>query len=144
MQRWRVLADVSPELNDDVPNEALFEDQVLLGGTWRPAYAYVNGNLPLDELAAQSGQRVQYVQGEINVSASGPVGFRWTAPPQTIAWVDSEELPRNAAESAVPLDAGRHKVTLRVEIGESDASAVRLELFKPQGSTAEFSVVDGQ
>jgi putative heme-binding domain-containing protein len=143
MQRWRVLSEVSPELND-VPNEALFEDQVLLGGTWRPAYAHVNGELPLDELAARSGQSVHYVQGEINVSAAGAVGFRWEAPPETVAWVDSEELPRGALQSALELASGRHKVTFRVDIITPGEHVVRLELFKPQGSTAEFSVVDGQ
>ena len=144
MQRWRLLADVSPELNADVPNEAVFEDQVLLGGTWRPAYAHVNGEMPLDEFAVRSGQQVQYVQGELNVSAAGTVGFRWEAPPETVVWVDSAELPRGSAESAVSLEAGRHKVTLRVEMAAAEYPTVRLELFKPGGSSAEFSVVDGQ
>lgn len=142
MQRWRVLVDASPELIEDVPNEAVFEDRVLFGGTWRPAYARVNGELPLDEVAANSGRQVQYVQGEFNVSAAGAVGLRWEAPPETIVWVDSEELPRSATESVLLLEPGRHKVTLRIDT--SAGRGLRLELYRPAGTAAEFSVVDGQ
>jgi hypothetical protein len=84
------------------------------------------------------------VRGEFSVSAAGAVGFRWEAPPETIVWIDSEELPRGAAESVLGLEPGRHKVTLRVDITTPAEPMVHLELFKPQGSTCEFSVVDGQ
>ncbi len=142
MQRWRVLASPSAELLAGPPNETTFEDQVLLSGTWRPAYARVNGELPLDELVQATGQSVLYVQGELNVTAAGTVQFRWDAPPGSVMWIDSEEV--SGPDAVVELSAGRHAATLRVETAENAGQSVRLELIKPTGSSAEFNVVDGQ
>lgn len=143
MQRWRVLADPSAELLEGPPNETTFESQVLLSGVWRPAYARVNGELPLDELVPSGGQPVLYVQGEFNVTAAGAIQFQVDAPPGTVLWIDSEE--QNTVDApVVELAAGRHTATLRIDTAEHAGQSVRLELVKPNGSTAEFNVVDGQ
>lgn len=143
MQRWRVLLSASKELIDDIPNEAAFEDQVLNGGQWGPAYARVNGALPLAELAAATKQPVLYVQGELNVSNAGPVGIRWEAPAGTHVWVGAEAFGAEH-ELSPELAAGRHKVTLRIPEADQPSAEARLELFRVEGSGAEFSVVDGQ
>lgn len=143
MQRWRVLADPSAELLEGPPNETTFEDQVLLSGVWRPAYARVNGELPLDELAQSGGVSVVYVRGEFNVTAAGPIQFQVDAPPGTVLWIDSEQM--NSVDAPVAqLSEGRHAATLRIDAPEFSGHSVRLELVKPNGSTAEFHVVDGR
>ena len=76
MQRWRVLANASPELLADVPNDTTFEDRVLQSGRWIPAYARVDGTLPLHELMQHTKSPVLYLQGEIDVQTAGPVGVR--------------------------------------------------------------------
>lgn len=143
MQRWRVLLSASSELLDNVPNEAAFEDQVLSGGTWGPAYGRVNGALPLDELAAATKQSVLYVQGEVNVSKAGPVGIRWEAPAGTQVWIGAESFGEQR-ELTPDLAAGLHKVTLRIPAADQPGALGRLELFRVQGSGSEFAVVDGQ
>ena len=143
MQRWRVLADPSPELLDGPPNETTFENQVLLSGVWRPAYARVNGELPLDELAQSGGPPVLYVQGEFNVTAAGAIRFKVDAPPGSVLWIDSEQM--NSVDApVVELPEGRHAATLRIDTAAQAGQSVRLELARPSGSTAEFNVVDGQ
>jgi putative heme-binding domain-containing protein len=143
MQRWRVLLALSPELIADVPNEATFEDQVLLSPNWGPAYARVNGVLPLDDLAARTRQTVLYVQGEVNVSKAGDVGIRCDAPPATHLWVDSESFAEQR-ELTVHLEPGIHKITLRVTNGDQPGATAKLELFRVSEGSAEFTTVDGQ
>ncbi|REJ71132.1 MAG: hypothetical protein DWQ29_24170 [Planctomycetota bacterium] len=143
MQRWRVLTDVAPALLEDVPNETVFEDLVLAGGVWAPAYSRVNGELPLAELVRNSGQGVAYVQGEVDVSAAGEIGFRISGPDDTVVWIDSENMG-TVKEFTKLLETGRHSITLRVNAAEVADAAVRLELFRVPESKAEFSVVDGQ
>ena len=143
MQRWRVLLTLSPELIADVPNEATFEDQVLLSPHWGPAYARVNGTLPLDELAARTKQPVLYVQGEVTVSKAGQVGLRCEAPEGTHLWVDAESFAEQR-ELTVNLEPGIHKVTLRIPGADQPVVWTKLELFRVPERSAEFATVDGQ
>ena len=143
MQRWRVLVNASPELLADVPNETTFEDRVLHSGRWLPAYARVDGSLPLAELIEGSGNPVFYLQGEFDVQTAGPVGIRVDSPVETNIWVDSESF-ENRAEFVLTPSKGRHSVTLRIDAGGHEDADIRLELFKPADSTAVFAVVDGQ
>ncbi len=43
----------------------------------------------------------------------------------------------------VSLPAGRHKLTLRVEVSNNEAPELKLELTKPEGSAIQFDVVGG-
>lgn len=144
MQRWRVLKSVPAELAADVPNETTFEDRVLLSRDWEPLYARVDGMLPCEELVPHAGGPVAYVRGEFEVTRAGPVGIRVEATVPYVLWVDADSLAAADGETiVVPVEAGRHSVTLRIDATGRHEGGVRLELFRPEGSPAEFSVVDG-
>jgi len=48
-----------------------------------------------------------------------------------------------AGMMTMELDRGVHRITLRIDTRARMASDLRLELFKPQGSSIEFTVVVG-
>lgn len=141
MQRWRRLVDPAPSLLESVPNEEFFEDLVLGAANWEPVYGRVNGELPLDEVVSRAKQSVVYVQGEVEVSAAGEVGLRLDSTDGVQVWIDDRSLPTDAA--LFPLDKGRHAVTLRIDTERRSSKTLKLELFRPMGSTAQFVVMDG-
>ena len=132
IQRWRLLR--SPPTD---PAKALKVDANL----WQPAYALVPGTLPLDELAAQAGGPVLYLRGEVNVTAAGPVEFRLGSSEGVSAWVDGK--PAEGATFAAELEPGVHALTLRVDTAARRAP-LKVEVVKPEGSSAEFTVVGGR
>jgi putative heme-binding domain-containing protein len=132
IQRWRLLR---PAPSD--PAEALKADASL----WQPAYALVPGTLPLDELAAQAGGAALYLRGEVNVTAAGPVEFRLGSAEGVSAWVDGK--PAEGTTFAAELEPGVHALTLRVDTSARKAP-LKVEVVKPEGSSAEFTVVGGR
>jgi putative heme-binding domain-containing protein len=152
MQRWRVMAGTSESLLNEVPNRLLFEDAVLGGTNWEPAYSRVNGELPLPELAERTGQSVLYVYGEVQVSRGGPVEFRFDSTAGLHLWVGTEDvsLPASQEQSGsdasplvIELEPGVHRVTLRADLTARPSDVLKLELFRPSGARTEFAVVDG-
>ncbi|MEW4529668.1 hypothetical protein [Maioricimonas sp. JC845] len=143
MQRWRVLSPVPESLQSDSANVTVFEDEVLYSTNWLPAYALVNGTLPLDELVAQVKSDVLYVQGEVDVTSAGPIGIRVDSAEGVSLWVDDRDYG-SVAEVTHEFPAGRHKITLRIDTRQRAEPGVKLELFRESGSDAEFTVVDGQ
>lgn len=132
IQRWRLLKPVPSS-----PEEALKSD----AARWLPAYALVPGTVPLDEFAAQAGSPVLYLRGEVNVTAAGTVGFRLASAEGVTAWVDGK--PADGTSFAVDLEPGVHALTLRIDTAARKAP-LKVELVKPEGSSAEFTVVGGR
>ena len=60
----------------------MFRYQVLQTGPdrWTPAYAKVNGSLPLNELTVLTNGKPLYLQGELNVTTGGPIRFSLMPP----------------------------------------------------------------
>lgn len=142
MQRWRVLKQPPPRAVESVPDEELLGDLILAATTWEPAYARVSGELPLPELVARSGAAVVYVQGEVDVSAGGEVLVQLDSTSGLTIWLNDSvvslgETPR------VTIAPGRHMLTLRIDTEARETAALKLELVRAPGSTAQFSVVDG-
>ncbi len=133
IQRWRLLPGPAP----GDPAEALGAD----ASRWQPAYALVPGTLPLEEFAAQAGSAVLYLRGEVNVTAAGPVEFRLGSAEGVSAWVDGKA--RDGAIFAVELEPGIHTLTLRVDTA-ARRGPLKVEVVKPEGSSAEFTVVGGR
>ena len=108
IQRWRVLKPVSAALATSIPDKDLFRDQVLKAepGRWTTAYAKVAGALPLDELTAQTGSKVLYLQGEINVSNAGPIRVQLDSAEGVRFWVD-RRTGSQPMRTALVDDAGR-------------------------------------
>ncbi|CAN5824133.1 hypothetical protein BH23PLA1_BH23PLA1_31380 [soil metagenome] len=141
IQRWRVLQS-PPEGSAD---EATLREEVLGAddSRWEPAYARVSGLLPLDELIHEDGPEVLYLKGEIELTTAGELGFRLNAAEGVQLWLGEESVP--AAESfTAELPPGRHALTLQVDPTRFPAEGVRVELFWPEGSQAEFAVVRGR
>ncbi len=142
MQRWKLLTETPQELIDEVPTLSSFEDLVLRSKSWLSVYAKVNGELPLDELITQTSQPVVYVQGELNVSNGGTIQGTLNSAEGIQLWLDDEQLESGAMFEKT-LGAGVHTVTLRIDSNARQAGAVKLEFNRPNGSKAEFAVVDG-
>jgi putative heme-binding domain-containing protein len=146
IQRWRVLKPVPESLTVVIPDKALFRDQIKKSepGRWTMAYAKVGGALPLDELTVLTSGKVLYLQGEINVSSAGPVRIQLDSSLGVAFWVDDDEAPSDRVEFVTTLAAGRHTITLRVDTRERLLPEIKVEVTKPGGSPAEFTVVGGR
>lgn len=147
IQRWRVLKNVPSELAQiEVTNLENVRTFLTEAGedAFVPAYAQVNGVLPLAELSPTPEKpTVLYLRGEIDVTAGGQVGFRYTTDAKVTAWVDGS-LFEGQSEFTTELAEGRHKVTLRVVTQGKPGEGLMLEVFPPAGSTANFAVVGGE
>jgi putative heme-binding domain-containing protein len=145
IQRWRFLKGVPAPLASAIPGPADLKTQVLDADPdrWLPAYGKVGGGLPLDELLADAGSKVVFVQGEIVATNPGPITFRFNSARGLQAWLDDKPL---AAEPTVtvPLAVGRHKLTLRLDTANRPERDVKVEVVKPDDSAVEFTVVGGR
>jgi putative heme-binding domain-containing protein len=142
LQRWRVLKNAPAPVLERVPDEEILGDLVLAAKTWESAYARVNGDLPLNELVARSGQPVVYVQGELNVTAAGAAQLRLDDPSGVNVWLDDTDVTLDG-DPQVELTPGLHTVTLRIDTKQRPSATVRLEILRPSGTKAQFTVVDG-
>ncbi len=111
---------------------------------WDVAYAKADGSLPLDDAVAKSGGTVVYLQGAIDVSAAGPVKIQADSAQGLHFWVDDLQAESGSPTLTTPLSPGRHSITLRVETAARPTRLVRVEVAKPAGSLAEFTVVGGR
>jgi putative heme-binding domain-containing protein len=145
IQRWKVLKPVPESLSASLPGKDQFRAQILEAdpGRWLISYAKVAGSLPLDELIAQTGGKVLYVQGEIQVSAAGPIHVQLDSDDGTRFWVDGELAPLGAPAHLADLSAGRHALTLRIDTTARKSREIKVEVTKAAGSPAEFTVVGG-
>lgn len=147
IQRWRVLKPVPQRLADAVPDAETLREQVLEAPAdrWVTVYARVSGSLPLAEVARACGEpRALYVQGELNVTAHGTIRIEPAYPEAIRFWVDDLPAPAGTREFTTSVTVGRHLITVRVETAERSHQEVRLTVDKPEGSTAEFTVVGGK
>jgi putative heme-binding domain-containing protein len=146
IQRWKVLKPVSEALSGSIPDKELFRDQVLQSepSRWVASYGKVAGSLPLEELTVTAGSKVLYLQGEMNVSSAGPICAQLDSAAGVRFWIDDEPAPPAAPALVANLAAGRHTVTLRVDTAARSSHDVKVEVTRPTGSPAEFSVVGGR
>jgi putative heme-binding domain-containing protein len=145
IQRWKVLKPVPESLSASLPGKDQLRDQVLEAdpGRWLISYAKVAGSLPLDELTTQTGGKLLYVQGEIQVSSAGPIRVQLDSADGIRLWVDAELTPPGAHAQVADLTAGRHALTLRIDTAARKSREIKVEVTKPTGSPAEFTVVGG-
>jgi putative heme-binding domain-containing protein len=146
IQRWRVLQAVPGPLAVPHPDPAALRDHVLSAapGRWATLYARVAGSLPLDDAIAQAGSKILFLQGELNVTAGGPIRLRLDSRAGIDLWLDDQACPAGAQEWIATVTPGRHAVTLRVDTAKRPARAVTVEVDKPTDSPAEFTVIGGR
>ena len=133
VQRWRVLA--GPAEGPSTP-PAADDDR------WSPAYARVSGDLPLGPLESISGGPTLLLKGEVDLAVAGAITFRIDEAEGVRAWVDGKSVEGGSTISA-DLDRGRHALVLRVDTAAHPGDTLRVEVGKPDGSPAEFTVVGG-
>ncbi len=144
IQYWKKLRDVPPNLREDVPNREVIREAILGAPpeAWEAAYALVDGKLPLEELRKSDQPKVLYLQGEVQVNQAGAVEVAVESSEPVSFWIDEDGYEKQS-RATVPLGVGRHRITLRVVVGDRPAPTVRVELHKPVGSKAAFEIVHG-
>ena len=145
IQRWRLLKEPGKELTGDLPNVEIVREFVLDAppSAWTTVYGTVGGALPLDEIKLAPGSTVAYLQGELEVTEPGVVAFNIDSTEPTSVWIDAEPFD-DQKKIEKNLSTGRHSVTVRVQLSSGQAApAIKIELAKPSGSSAQFSVVNG-
>lgn len=145
IQRWRVLKPVPEAVRNSVPDPETFRKEVLGAESdhWLPAYGKVAGGLPLDEMTALVGSPVVYVQGELEVTAPGLVAFRLDSAEGLHGWLDDQPVSTGKSFTS-ELTKGRHTITLRLDASRRRSKEVKVELSRPEGSAAEFTVIGGR
>jgi putative heme-binding domain-containing protein len=145
IQRWRFLKPVPESVATTLPDKDQLRDHILDAnpGHWLVSYAKVAGALPLDELTTQTGSKVLYLQGEIQVSSAGPIRFQLDSTDGIHLWVDSELAQLDTSSHVAVLSAGRHAIVLRIDTAARKSREIKVEVTKPSGSPAEFTVVGG-
>ena len=144
IQRWRVMMKPPKELTDEVPHLEHIR-QFVIGSQptdWTVAYGKVAGVLPLEELRLGKTSTVLILQGEVQVNEAGTVGFKVQSTENVQTWIDTEAF-ESKTDIELPLDAGRHTVTVRVEVSNREAPELKVDVVKPSTSTAQFEVVGG-
>jgi putative heme-binding domain-containing protein len=143
IQRWRVLREISSELAAEVPNVETVRVALLDSkpDAWKPAYANANGFLPLAELAPERPV-VVYLQGELQVSEAGLVAIEIASTEPFDCWLDAEPFG-GQKQLHRELAAGKHTITLRVQVGTVMEPEIKVEIIRPEGSTAQFVPVGG-
>lgn len=144
IQRWRVLRDPSAELTMGVPNVEQIREYVLdlPAEDWQSVYAKVSGELPLDEVRKKQSGDVLYLMGEVAVTVAGPVRLKIESTDKFMLWVDATPF-EGQSEVVTELSEGRHKLIFRIEKSESESPKIRVQLTKPEESSAQFDVVGG-
>lgn len=147
IQRWRVLRSVSAGVAESRPESETLPDPVLHAPPerWGTVYARVSGVLPLDEAAAVAGGgKVFFLRGEIDATAAGVVRISPRDPVGIRFWLDNLAAPLGTGEFTTTVTPGRHAITVRVDSDERKRNELRIEVDKPAGSRAEFTVVGGK
>ncbi len=138
-QRYRAL---KPIPGDD---EVEFRSRVMDApdDQWTPAYAKVDGSLPLDEIKSPPGKPL-YLRAEIEASTAGPVELVLDSAQGVTLWANDEPVPLTGSSTTLSLSPGREKVTFAIDPSKRESRLLRVEIKKPPGSEAEFTVVGGR
>ena len=100
------------------------------------------GVLPLNELRLGKTPTVLILQGLIQVNQAGKVGLSVHSDETLQVWVNTESF-EHQKQFEMSLEPGPHTITVRVEVSARESPELKLELSKPEGSTAQFDVVGG-
>ena len=144
IQRWQVMRDPPAELTSDVPHLEKFRELVLNSQPeqWSSVYGQVSGALPLSELRVGDAPVNLILQSEVQVNEAGKLSFELKTAEKFQAWLDDQPMASKTQFEA-SLQPGRHKLTLRLEVGNAENPELKVEVSKSPDSTAQFEVVGG-
>ena len=143
IRRWQKLRELPPPLLEGIPNREIVRESILGANpeAWETVYSLVSGKLPMEELLKAGQPKVLYLQGEVEVKASR-TGRHYLESSQPVTfWIDEDPFEK-ITKTSVPLGPGRHRITVRVAVGDNPAPTLRVELRRSTGSKARFEVVN--
>ncbi len=146
IQRWRVLKEVPQALREAPVDEEVLADHVLNAdeAAWLPVYGKVAGTLPLGDLPKIGDQPVMVIRGEIDVTSPGAISLNLDSAEGVQVWLDHHALQPGQSQIVTEVPAGRHQVILRIDRTQRKSDGIRVEVSRPQGSSAQVTVVGGQ
>ena len=137
IQRWRYLKETPAAIAAQVPDGTAVA--AVPADAWTPAYARVDGALPLAEFAGAN--KVLLLSANIDVTEPGPVEVELDHAAGLTMWIDGELLAANAPSAT--LARGQHTLSLRVDRDQFGRDELRAIVDKPAGSTVSYTVVGG-
>ncbi len=144
MQRWQVMKDPPAELTSDIPHLENIRELVLNSPReqWSSVYGQVSGALPLAELRVGDAPVVLILKSEVQVNDAGKLAFELKTTEKFQVWLDDQPIDSRTQFEA-NLEPGRHRLTLRLEVGSGENPELNVELSKAPDSTVQFEVVGG-
>jgi hypothetical protein len=109
---------------------------------WKPIYAKVSGDLPLEETRLGADQQVTYVRCDIDVITPGKFVFQVNDAKGLALWVDGKAA---AIESKTSLELGRgtHTFAFIVDLRERKSPHLRWELAEGKDAKGQAKFIDG-
>lgn len=144
IQRWRLMVQAPQELTAEVPHLENIRQLILNGPAeaWSSVYGTVGGVLPLAELRPGGRPRVVILRGEVQVNEAGRIRVEVDTTEMAQVWVDEVAFDTQR-QFELELPPGGHQIIVRVEISDRENPALKVELKRPPGSTAQFEVIGG-
>jgi putative heme-binding domain-containing protein len=117
---------------------------------WSPAYALVDGTLPLDAIPAialvdpdtKETRTTGVVRFQLDVSTAGKLRLLLNSPEGVQLWADTSRIEAKP-EILLDLRAGVHTITLALDLGRRH-DAIRCQLADVAGSPARAQIVGGK
>jgi putative heme-binding domain-containing protein len=146
IQRWRVFRDVPDSLRQSIPETIQVHTELLNADPshWVPYYALVSGDLPLEEPRSIAAGPVVYLLGEIELSAAGRLALRLDSAEGVALWLNSRPVAFEGDRAAIDAAEGLQRLVFRVDTAARKAQTLRVEVSKPPGSEAQFTVIGGR
>lgn len=82
------------------------------------------------------------LQGEVRVNEAGTIAFDIASTEKYQVWLD-DQPSESMTHIEANLQAGVHKITVRIEVRDQDSPTLKVDVSKPANSMAQFEVVGG-
>lgn len=142
IQRWRYLSSIPNALQSGEPNREAVREHLLQSpsSAWETAYADVAGALPIEPATNGGIPGVRYFQGEFRLLRQGKVQLEVSSQGPVEVWLDEEPQKAGVSLTTGLLDAGVHKVTVRVPAGSS-ARSIKADIRRPTGMATTIEII---
>jgi len=147
VRTWQTLApgDRIKEVNDFVrhnnPESVATQPQKL---PWQTVFSRVLGSLDLSEVPVMGnvgGRNLQYARFEVDVATPGKIAFRIDQPGGVQLWAGENEIAVEET-TLVPLEAGRHWITVAVDARNRSAKDLRIEMVESPQADGQAQLVN--
>lgn len=146
IQRWQVFRDVPEILQANRPESIQVHTELLSAAPerWASASSLVSGQLPLADLQGVAGGPVLYLLGEFEVDAPGPLAVAVDAPEGVALWLNSRPVALDGSRAEITPGTGLQRLIVRIDLRQRNNPSIRVDLEKPSGSDARFTLASGR